>query len=140
VELRFALLRVLVLGALVFAGARMDGASGAASGVSVYHVAAFPLFFYVLRRFGGLSTARVAAAIAPGLVAALGMAVVVRLTGSELAQVPREMRLAVLFVLGAASYAGMIRSFFPQAWDEALATVCQVRGASRARGVAVGAR
>jgi O-antigen/teichoic acid export membrane protein len=140
VELRFALLRVLVLGALVFAGARMDGASGAASGVSVYHVAAFPLFFYVLRRFGGLSTARVAAAIAPGLVAALGMAAVVRLAGSELAQVPREMRLTVLFVLGAASYAGMIRSFFPQAWDEALATVRQVRGASSARGVAVGAR
>jgi O-antigen/teichoic acid export membrane protein len=139
VELRFALLRVVALGALVFAGARMDGASGAACGVSAYHVAAFPLFFYVLRRFGGLSTARVARAIAPGLFAALGMALVVRLAGSGLAHLPTQVRLAVRVALGAASYTAMIRSFFPQAWDEALATVRKARNAATP-GVAVGAQ
>jgi O-antigen/teichoic acid export membrane protein len=140
VELRFALLRVAVLGPLVFAGARMDGDSGAACGVSLYHVAAFPLFFYVLQRFGGLSWARVATAIAPGLLSALGMAVVVRLAGSELVPLSREMRLAVRLVLGSASYLGMLRSFFPQAWEEALATVRQVGVAGSARAVVLGAR
>ncbi|GEM_PF-4070770 len=140
VELRFALLRVVALGALVFAGARMDGASGAACGVSLYHVAAFPLFFYVLRRYGGLSTASVAASIAPGLFGALAMAAVVILAGSGLASLPTGMRLVLRIALGAASYAALIRSFCPQAWEEALATVREARGVGRATGVAVGAR
>src|SRR5215472_2334301 len=140
VELRFALLRVVALGALVFGGARVDGASGAACGVSAYHVAAFPLFFYLLRRYGGLSTARVALAIGPGLFAALGMAVVVWVAGRELAPLPTQVRLVLRVVLGAGSYAALIWRFFPQAWDEALATVRQARGAGTAPGVALGAQ
>jgi O-antigen/teichoic acid export membrane protein len=140
VELRFAVLRIFVLGALVFAGARMDGASGTACAVSLYHVAAFPLCFWVLRRFAGLSSASVAAAIAPGLFAGLGMAALVILAGGELANLPGGMRLVVRVALGAVSYAALIRSFFPQAWEEAVFTIREARGAGRATGVAVGAR
>ncbi|HME69870.1 MAG TPA: oligosaccharide flippase family protein [Myxococcota bacterium] len=140
VELRFAVLRIFALGVLVLAGARMDGASGVACGVSLYHVAAFPLFSYFLQRFGGISTANVAAAIAPGLFAALGMAALVIVAGRELAHLPIGMRLALRVALGATSYTALIRSFFPQAWEEALLTVREARGAGRATGVAVGAR
>jgi len=140
VELRFAMLRIVALGVLVFAGARWDGASGAAWGVSLYHLAAFPLFFFVLRRFGGLSNTRLAAAIAPGLVGALGMAAFVILAGSALPALPPWTRIALRVALGVTSYTVLIRGFFPQAWEEALFTVRAAREARRASGVALGAR
>jgi len=50
--------------------------------------------------------------------------------GRELAPLTTQVRLVVRVALGAVSYAAMIRSFFPQAWDEALATVHRARGAA----------
>jgi O-antigen/teichoic acid export membrane protein len=70
VELRFALLRVALLGPLLWLGIRLAGAQGAALAVSVYALAALPPFFFVLARWAGLRPLFVLRALAPGLVAA----------------------------------------------------------------------
>jgi len=127
VELGFAVFRVVALGALVYAGGRRAGAVGAALGVSAYHLFGFPLLFVVLQRFAGLPPARVASALAPGLVASLGMVLVVAVAGALVPGAPGTVRLALQVCVGALSYAALLRLGFPTAWDELRATAREAR-------------
>jgi PST family polysaccharide transporter len=121
-ELRFALLRVAVLGPLLWWSAGRAGALGAALAIASYAFLCVPLFFLVLARAGGLAPARLARALAPGVVSAAAMAPPVLGVGALLADAPALARLGAEIVMGALACAGCLRAVFPAAFASLVAT------------------
>ena len=126
VELGFAALRILGMGALIALGVQLAAAPGAALGVTAYNLLGFPLFFLVLRRWGGLATPRVLGAIAPGTLAALWMGVPVLAVQAGLDGLHPSLRLAVSAALGALAYGAALRLLFPATFAEIRGTIASL--------------
>jgi O-antigen/teichoic acid export membrane protein len=118
VELHFAVMRLVGLGLGIGLGVHFFGVRGAAAAVSTYHLAALPLFFFVLHRWGGIRPSSVTRAISPGVVGSVLMALPVLLVDAMLSAAPPPSRLAVTSLVGAAFHAAFLRLVFPAAWRE----------------------
>lgn len=132
VEMGFAVMRIVGMSGAVLVGVLRGGVLGAGVGVTAYHLAAFPLFFYVLARWGGLAPGAVARAIAPGLAASVAMGAGVAGLGIALGDLPVAVRLALRIAAGAAAYPLLLYVLHPasarDARDTAVAVFRRARG------------
>jgi O-antigen/teichoic acid export membrane protein len=134
VELGFAVMRIAGMSGAVALGVHLGGVRGAALGVSGYHLAAFPLFFFVLARWGGLAPGAVARAIAPGLVASAAMGAVVLGVRAAAGELAPWLRVALGIGAGLVAYPLLLRVLYPaaarDAWDTGVAVFRRARGAA----------
>ena len=126
VEMGFAVMRIVGMSGAVALGVHRGGVLGAGLGVSAYHLAAFPLFFFVLARWGGLAPRAVARAIAPGLVASAAMGVAVASLGVALGGLAPALRLLLVVAAGCAVYPLLLYVLHPEAALDARDTAIAV--------------
>ncbi len=107
--------RVTMFGAFVMALSFWIGVRYGVMGLAYAWVAGMPLLtvftFFLSKGHLGLSAGDLARALLPGLSAAIAMGAIVHFAAAALAPMPVIARLAVLLMLGAASYGGILFLF-----------------------------
>jgi O-antigen/teichoic acid export membrane protein len=120
-------MRASLLGALIMPPAFLFGLNWGVTGLAYAWLLAFPLLplftFVQARGKLGIDARRLAAAVAPGLLASLAMALAVVLAGRGLTALVPWQRLTLEIAVGAACYATLLTAFWRAALFELLSLV-----------------